>query len=235
MFFNLIMVSLSVIIPVLNEEKLIVDNTIKLIKYLNKLKIDYEILIVSNGSTDNTIKLGFYLDKKYSNVRFFHLNKKGVGGAFLKAISVSKKEFILSLDMDLSVNLDFIKMSLKYLDQYDIVIGAKKTGKQERAFYRLIPSMIYIFLVRLLLGLKYSDFSMAAKIYRTDIAKKYESFIDNGSSYIIDIIYFAYKDGFKIIEIPVYCKDTRKSKFNLIYESIYRFRRLIKLLFIRIF
>jgi len=220
---------LTIIIPVYNEEGLLIPNTKKLIEFLNTLKIKYEIIIVSGGSTDNTVKFGKEFVDKSKRAKFFNIDKRGVGRAFKKAVLVSKYENIISVDMDLSINLDFIPRALKLLETYDIIVGSKKMGSQKRSWLRLLPSNVFIYLTRTLLGLKFHDYSMAAKAYKKDIILKNIRRIDYGTSYVIDLIYFAKLDKKKIIEIPVECFDNRKSKFNLLHEIVYRFKNLVKL------
>jgi len=221
---------ISVIIPVYNEEKLIVENTIKLMQFLNLLKVKYEIFLGNNGSTDSTLDLALKLKKKYpQKIKVVSFKKKGVGLVFERAVKDAKYDKIISVDMDLSVELNFIPEALDLFHNYDIVIGSKKMGKQERSFLRLLPSHVFIFLVKLLLGLKYDDYSMAAKAYRRSVILPHIHKIDHGSSYVIDLIYYAKNDGKKMIEIPVKCIDTRKSKFNLFHEIVYRFKNLVSL------
>ena len=75
----------------------------------------------------------------------------------------------------------------------------------------------------------YKDYSMAAKAYKKEAIINHIEKVDYGTSYVIDLIYFAKKDKKKIIEIPVSCFDKRKSKFNILHESLYRLKNLIKL------
>ena len=63
------MKQISIFIPVYNEEEIIIKNTRILIAYLTNIKQDYEIVIVDNGSTDNTIKLGKQLDKDFKKLK----------------------------------------------------------------------------------------------------------------------------------------------------------------------
>ncbi|MEM7827007.1 MAG: glycosyltransferase [Candidatus Aenigmatarchaeota archaeon] len=219
----------SVIIPVFNEEKIIEKNTIKLIRFLNKLKENYEIIIVSNGSTDKTVDKGKRLEKKYSKkVRFFHLDKRGVGLAFRHAITHALYNNLISMDMDLSTELDFIPNCLKLLNSnYSMIIGSKNVGKQQRSFLRRFISNSFIFLVRSLLKITFMDYSIGAKGYKRNRILRYINFIDNGSSYVVSLAYMIKKDGLKIIEIPTNCLDKRKSKFNLIHEIFYRFKSLV--------
>lgn len=220
---------LSIIIPVLNEEKLIQKNTIKLISFLNSKNLDYEIFLCNNGSKDNTLNLAKDLKKKHDQVRVIHNTKRGVGRVFKEAVKKSKYNNIVSVDMDLSIDLEFIPKSLELLKEYDLIIGSKKMGSQKRSIIRKLPSTIFILLVRFLLHLPYNDYSLAAKAYKKEVILDNLGIIDDGTSYVINLIYLAKKNKRGIIEIPVKCVDNRESKFNLFEESWYRFKKLLAL------
>lgn len=221
----------TIVVPVFNEDKIIVRNTERLIRFLNKTKITYEIILCNNGSTDSTLKLAKQLGKKYRNIKVISIPEKGVGTVFKKAVKSAKYDNIISVDMDLSTDLNFIITSIHLLENYDIVVGSKKMGSQKRSVSRKIPSTIFIFLVKLLLNMPYKDYSMAAKAYKKEAIIRHIDKIDYGTSYVIDLIYFAKRDKRKIIEVPVKCIDERKSKFNILHESLYRLKNLIKLYF----
>ena len=226
------MYEFSIIIPVYNEEKLIEINSIYLLDYLNKEfpKSNFEIIICSNGSDDKTIEIGKKLEKKYKEIIFLKINEKDAGLAFKYSLEKARYDNILSLDMDLSSDLNFINQSLDLLLSNHIVIGSKKLGNQKRSIFRLILSKTYLFLVKFLLGINFSDYSISSKAYKK---KSIKPFIGNekGTFYVIKLIYFGYKNGLSMIEIPVDCKDNRKSKFNLYYEVFDRFWKLLKFFF----
>ncbi|MDY6861925.1 MAG: glycosyltransferase [Thermodesulfobacteriota bacterium] len=219
----------SIIIPVFNEEEIIIQNTKKLVDYLNQLDTPYEIIIGSNGSTDKTVSLGKMMEEEFKQITFFHLFQRGVGKAFKKGILLARFERIISLDMDLSTELSFIKDSLRLLYEYDIIIGSKKMGTQKRKLIRKLGSDGFILCSKVLLGLNYKDYSIGAKAYKKSVILEYLNRVNSGTSYVIEIVYYAKRDGFKIIESPVLCVDFRKSKFNLIHEGYYRFSHLFKL------
>jgi len=225
------MTGFTITIPVYNEEDLIVKNTEKLIKYLGKLGKDFEIIVVNNGSTDKTFELGKKLQKKYpKKFKVLSIPQKGhVGFAFRKGVRNSTYDKIISLDMDLSIDLNFVSKCIKLLDDNSIVIGSKKVGNQARKWYRILASNVFIWLTKITLGLEYEDYSMAAKGFRKKDIMKYLKHIDKGSAYVYELTYWLKKDDKKIIQVPTLCEDTRKSKFNLIDESLYRFRNLITL------
>lgn len=226
---------ISILIPVYNEEKIIVKNVKKLVNFLDKLKVPYEVLICDNGSTDKTPILGKILSSNFpKKVRFLSVReKRSVGCAFKKMVYEASYDNLISLDADLSINYRyFIPNCFKLLEDNAMVIGSKKIGNQERKFYRKFMSDVFIFLVRILLGLKYSDFSIGAKGYRKSVIKHFLDEIDKKTFYVIKIAYYVQENKLRIAEIPVKVHDVRRSRFNIIYDALYRGINLLKFWFL---
>jgi glycosyltransferase involved in cell wall biosynthesis len=219
----------TVFLPVYNEEDILVANTEKLLHYLDSLKTPYEVVIGSNGSVDSTPRLGQTLKGKYPQLRFFHIPEKGPGAALREAINRVSHDCLITLDMDLPVPLDFIPRAVELLSDHDIVVGSKKLGVERRSPYRRVGSSLFIFCSKTLLGLPFDDYSLGAKAYRKSVLKRYEGLIDRWTSYTERIICSAFHDGLPIIQIPVECRDDRKSRFNLFHEAFYRFGCLFRL------
>ncbi len=219
----------SIFIPVYNEEALVVQNISTLNRFLEAMERPYEIIIGSNGSTDKTVALARQLCRDYSHIRFFHLPQKGVGAAFREGVKRAGYERIIALDMDLSINLNFIPRSYTLLDHYDMVVGSKITGIQRRSWIRKGASNLFIRLAKVLLHIAFTDYSIAAKAYRRRFAVKYLSCVDEKTFYVVEILYRACREGKRVTEIPVKCHDTRESRFNLIHEGCYKFGNLFRL------
>lgn len=220
----------TIFIPVYNEEQIIIKNTEKLIDYLNGLKIPYEIIIGSNGSTDRTPELGGVLQEKYPHlIKFFYIDQKGPGAAFRKGISLASHDHIISVDMDLTVDLNFIKMANSLLGDFDLVVGSKRMGSQKRSLVRKLASVSFIFCSMIMLGLSFDDYSLAAKAYKKKVLQGCLDKIGNGTFYVIEVLYYATKNNYNTVQIPAPCHDERRSKFNLIHEGFYRFGSLFKL------
>lgn len=221
---------LSVFIPVYNEEEIIVGNTERLIAYLDTLMIGYEIIIVSNGSTDKTPELGEYLQKIHREVKFACISQKAPGSALKQGLLMASHENIITADMDLSVDMDFIRVANSLLSQgFDLVVGSKRMGTQKRSVMRKIASTAFIISAMLLLGLSFDDYSLAAKAYKKSILEKCLDRLKGGTFYVIEVLYFASRNNYKIVEVPVGCDDNRKSRFNLLHEGLYRFGNLFML------
>jgi glycosyltransferase involved in cell wall biosynthesis len=216
-------------IPVYNEEAILVPNTERLLAFLDGLGREYEVLIGSNGSTDSTTTLGVDLSRRFKHVRFFHLPHAGVGLAFREFLRLARYPFLVSVDMDLSVELEFIPRALDLLETHEIVVGSKKLGNQKRSWLRRFGSDSFLQIARLLLGVTYDDYSIAAKAYRVETARRFAERINEGSSYVLEMCFLTQRAGGKIIQIPVSCEDWRRSKFNLVHEALYKYSHLLSL------
>jgi len=219
----------SVFIPVYNEEALMVSNTERLIAYLDGLNVPYEVIIGSNGSTDQTCLLGKAIAFQYNQVKFFHIDRQAPGAAFKQGVAMASYENIISVDMDLSVDLDFIPRANTLLATYDLVIGSKRMSTQRRPFVRQFASSLYIFCCMILLSLSVDDYSLAAKAYTKKTLKGCLDRLDSGTFYVVQIVYYASRQNYQAVQIPALCHDERKSHFNLFYEGVYRFGKLFML------
>jgi glycosyltransferase involved in cell wall biosynthesis len=220
---------LTVFVPVFNEEALVVLHTRRLQAYLESLGLPYEIIIGSNGSTDRTVRMARELCRQYPQIRLFHLPQKGVGKAFKEGVGMSRYDRIVTVDMDLSIHLDFVGEACGLLDQYDMVIGSKITGSQQRAWIRRLASISFIRLAGILLRIHFHDYSIAAKGYRKALVETYLPYMDDQTFYVVQLVYWASRDGKRLREIPVACTDLRGSRFNLIHEGLYKFGNLFRL------
>ena len=225
----------SIIVPVYNEEEILERNTEVLIDHANSLALPYEIIIVSNGSTDASRKIGLNLQKRFPQVKFFSLSKRGVGRAFKKGIMESRYDHIVFMDADLSADLAFVEKSNELLDKHVLVLGSKIKGLQHRGIVRKMGSFVFYLSVLALMGLKYVDYAPGAKAYRRDFLRKYFNYIDDYTSFVLNLVFIASLKKESIIEIPIACEDRRKSRFNLLQEAGSKYRGLFGLKFRQIF
>ncbi len=223
------MTGFTIGIPVYNEEEILVSHTERLLAFLDGLGREYEVLIGSNGSTDSTPTVGAELALRLPRVSFFHVPERGVGVAFREFVRRAQYPFLVSVDMDLSVELSFIPSALQLLESHEIVVGSKKLGRQQRSWFRKLASDAFLRVVRLLLGLRYDDYSIAAKAFRVDMLRRFADCIDSGTSYVLEMCYMTQRAGGRITQVPVSCEDFRVSKFNLLHEAYYKYGHLFRL------
>jgi glycosyltransferase involved in cell wall biosynthesis len=223
------MKGLSIIIPVHNEEEIIVKNTKKLINFLNRFFTDYEIILCDNGSTDSTTEKGRLLAKKYKKIRFFRIEKRALGLALKEMIKKSRYEKIVYFPMDLSVRLNFVNESVSLLEKYDIVIGSKymKQSIDKRHFKRKLFGLFFNMLVNLFLKLNISDTQCVKGFRKSRISKIVEKTKSEDLFFEPELLWYAKQFRLKLIEIPVVCEDYRKSKIKIFRDSLKVFLKIL--------
>ncbi|MEM5766616.1 MAG: glycosyltransferase [Candidatus Aenigmatarchaeota archaeon] len=226
-------VPISIIIPVYNEEKVLEKNSEKIVEYMERKHRRYEIILCDNGSTDLTQEKGITLSKKFRRIKFIRIEKRGIGLALKEMIRKAKFENIIFLPIDMSFDLKFIKDALPLLKKYDLVIGSKSSKKSivRRPIIRKLFSLIFNFLVNIFFGLGISDTQSVKAFRKSKIKKLSEEIESEDFLFDVELLVKSKKAGLKIIEIPVICKDTRKTHYDILIDSARVFFKLLDLWF----
>jgi len=198
--------SISVVVPAYNEENDL-RNSIKIIyNYLeNLVKDKFEILIVENGSTDNTATIAKELEAEYSNVKAFSLDTPSFGKAYRYGILHANNDMVTLYPVDLAFSLDFIGRAFRLIEKFPIIMGVRFHQKSEvdRPFIRTFISKIHTMLVNALLGTKFNDVD-CLKAFQTDIGKKLVKYTSADGPFIeVEFVYLLKKSGLKYFEIPI--------------------------------
>jgi len=205
---------LSIVIPAHNEQ----DNIAGVIDEIERSLsgIDYELLVVSDHSTDSTVELVGKLSQKYNNIRLVE-NKldKGFANALKTGFASVNADVVIPVMGDLCDDLSTIRIMLEKINQgYDVVCGARYVkggarlgGSRLKGFLSSFAgsSMYY------LLGVPTRDIANAFKMYRKKVIDsiKIES---KGFEVSMEIPLKAYYLGFKITEVPTVWKERTKGK-----------------------
>lgn len=225
---------ISLVIPVYNEAKIIKDNITKIIDFLNKQKYKWEIVIVDDGSIDETIKI---VDKFVnSKVRLVKLVKNSGKGAALRAgVKNSKGEYVVFTDADLSVPITYLNPILDNLQMgYPVVIGSRRVEgaiiEKHQPFFRELAGRFHTRLAQVFTGAKISDFTCGFKGFEAEAGKKIfsKSLIDRWS-YDDEILFLAQKFGFAIKEVPINWINRSDSRVTMGSAMITSFLDLFKI------
>ncbi|RKX96326.1 MAG: hypothetical protein DRP84_01415 [Spirochaetes bacterium] len=217
---------LSVVIPAFNECDVIGNSLNTVISYLNKKKYNSEIIIVDDGSADDTANIVKNTQKKDSRIKFFVNNTNmGKGYSSKKGIMEANGEYILLTDADLPIYIEETENFIHYLDMgFDIVLasrripGAKLIGSQP--IMRAVASFILSKIVQLYLKFDIADPQCGFKCYRTKSAKKLFSLqtID-GFGFDLEMLFLAKSMEYKSKEIPVKWTCNKNSKVRLFRDG----------------
>lgn len=192
--------SISVFLPALNEQENIKTCILRVLKYLDKRFKDYEILIISSGSTDNTEKIAREFAKKDRHIKSIHRNKRGYGVALADGFTQSSKELIFYTDSDNQFNIKDMDSLIPMLDSYDIISGYR-VNRQD-PLMRIFIAHVYNMLIRILFNLKVKDIDSSFKLYKKEVFKNMRLKSKTG---LIDaeVLIKAKKRGFLVGQIGV--------------------------------
>lgn len=236
------MLSISYIIPCYNGETFIFSNIKKLVEKNKKLKINYEIIIVNDGSTDNTNLKISRLQKIYKKIKLVD-SKVNYGKSFSirKGLAVSKFEHIILLDADLPYFSYVPKIINELKKNTELVIVDRNHSKsillnKPLSFYQFfrkkigkIISKIIFYVLNINMGI--IDTQAGLKGFRKIQKFNKNKFISKKFFLDIEIIYFFKKMRKKICLVPVKYNIEENSTINLFsiknIQIIYDFIKVI--------
>ena len=204
---------LSVVVPVFNEEESLNAFYKTLLAALFKLKKNYEIIFVDDGSNDKSLSILKEFEKKSKSVRFFSFRKhQGKAEALTLGFQKAKGDYIVTLDADLQDRPEEILKLIKKLNEgWDCVSGWRKNRRD--SIFKVLPSKLFNFLALVFWGLKVNDLNCGLKLYSKDAAKSLRLY--GGMHRFIPLL--LYQEGFKVTEVPVIHEKRKfgKSKYGL--------------------
>ncbi len=205
---------LSVIIPAYNEAPAIEAGKLRLVdEWLKRQDYDTELIVVDDGSEDNT----FELSKRLAD-RVIRIDHKGKAAAIINGIQSAEKEIVLFTDMDQATPVTEASNLLHAIvDGADIAIGSRGLVRRGAPPGRYLLSFGHVVLHRLLLGLRINDTQCGFKAFQRQAALSvleriviYDidtigaiDFPSVSSGFDTEFLYVAQKMGFRIAEVPV--------------------------------
>jgi len=212
---------INVTLPVYNEEEQIEFSVTKLHKFLTKNVKNFELVIVNNGSTDNTYAIAKRLAKRHQKIKVISMHEKGRGRALKEAWNTSKAEILSFMDVDLSADINYFPKLIRPIkeNKADIVFGTRlvKGSKVKRTFIRNILSIGYNLLVRKLFKVNFTDLQCGFKAIRKNTFQKLLPNIKNNKWFFdTELLIFAHREGVNIKEIPIAWTEDKGSKVKII-------------------
>jgi len=221
------MAKVSVILPCLNEEESIGTSIQKIQKVFINYKIDGEIIVVDNNSTDNSSKIA-----KQFEIQYIFEPKRGYGNAYLSGLKSANGKYLIFGDPDNSYDFNEIPNFLFHLKEYDFVLGSRFKGKMEKgsmsSLHRYIGNPGIRFLLRILFGLKISEPSTGFFGIREEVLKQLK-LKEPGMEFSSEILIRVKKNGLRLKEIPInYHKRAGKSKLRTFRDGFRHLKFMIK-------
>jgi glycosyltransferase involved in cell wall biosynthesis len=200
----------SIIIPAYNEERHIANTILETNKTLNSfLPADFEIIVIDDGSIDDTFNKATEMAQTLPNIRVFRLPKNsGKGVALLHGFKVAKGDILVYIDADLEFHPKNIETYLKYMETFnaDVVISSKRhpLSKLRYPVFRRIASYYYNMFIRILFGLDIHDTQAGFKLIKSEIFETFcKRLCVKRFAFDLEFLVVARQYGFKIIEAPI--------------------------------
>jgi glycosyltransferase involved in cell wall biosynthesis len=167
---------ISVVIPLFNEEESLPELAAWIEKVMNENNFSYEIVMIDDGSKDNSWQVVEDLQTKNSFVKGIKFRRNyGKSAALFCGFDVAQGDVVITMDADLQDSPDEIPGLFRMIKEegYDIVSGWKKK-RFDPILSKNIPSKIYNFTVRRITGIKLHDMNCGLKAYRKNVIKSIE-------------------------------------------------------------
>ena len=219
---------LSIIIPCYNESKDIASNVNKVKDYLIENSIDYELILVNDGSKDTTKE---EIESIPNVLAISYEPNRGKGGAVKEGIMHASGDYVLFMDADLSTDISAIKDVVEQAPTCDLLIGSRHAKgsviKKKQPLLRVFIGWCCRVLVNMKFHTKLKDTQCGFKAMRVDIAKKLaEKQLINNFAFDVEYIYIAKLNNLVLKELGITWSDDRESTVSPFKSSVKFFKDL---------
>lgn len=194
--------SISVFFPCFNEQENVARTVEQTRNVMEKLSIDYEIIIVNDGSSDDTGKISDEISSQDERVKVVHHERNlGYGAALRSGFKAATKELVFYTDGDGQFDINEMPPLLPLMKQFDIVSCYRL--KRQDPFVRKINGWCWTKLVCLLFGLRIRDIDCAFKLYKREVFDNIEM-TSKGALIDTEILARARNKGYRITQTGVH-------------------------------
>lgn len=214
---------LSIIIPAYNEESRLPHTLAQVFSFLKKQNYTSEVIVVENGSNDNTYTLAQELTTTYSTLRVLHNEEAGKGRAVQRGMLEAKGEYRIFCDADLSMPAEELVRFIPPHNETDIVIASREVDgsvRYDEPHLRHLTGRVFNMLIRTFALPEIHDTQCGFKGFRADIAEDlFSRQTITGWAFDVEILYIAKLRGYQVVELPIpwYYRD--ESKISVLRDS----------------
>jgi glycosyltransferase involved in cell wall biosynthesis len=194
--------SISVVLPAHNEAENIKTTVESCVSYLEKNASDYEVVVVNDGSSDDTQQIVQELKSTNSKVILVnHPVNKGYGSALRTGFDKASCEYIFFMDSDGQFNINDLDRLIPLVSAKDVVIGYREDRAD--SFIRSLNAWLYGLYIYLIFGLKVRDMDCAFKVFPTRAYQDIRPIKSDGALFSAEFLIKLKRNGFKLNEVPV--------------------------------
>jgi glycosyltransferase involved in cell wall biosynthesis len=224
------MKNISVIVPVYNEGEAVKEVINELQKQIKRVDIEYEIIVVDDGSNDNTKEVLKSLSKDIKIIT--HPENMGYGEAILTGIKNAKYEYVATIDADGSYLAEDMINLISEIERYDLVIGARKGKEFWGSMLKHPARILFLFLAEFTVGEKIPDVNSGLRIFKKSsfLELKFPA-ICRGFSFSSTMTLAFLAEGKFVKFVPIsYLPRKGKSKVNYIRDTLRTLQVLVEII-----
>jgi glycosyltransferase involved in cell wall biosynthesis len=198
------------IIPVYNEADILEEQLRLFSEFLDTLDDPYQIIVVENGSRDDTLEILEEMAAEYSHITAHSLDNADYGDALKAGMKRTpcERNFLLNIDW---LDKTFVRRGLEELENHDLVIGSKRLGQSvdNRSPYRKLLSWGLNTLLRILVGFRGTETHGLKAFRRSTVGEIVERCEMNRGMFDTEVVIRAQKEGLRTTELPVELTEDR--------------------------
>jgi len=215
---------LSVVVPAYNEAGRIGPSLRQALDYLRRRGVDYELLVVDDGSRDATVEVAAGFAPEGVKV-LRHERNRGKGGAVKTGVLASRGDRVLLSDADFSTPIEEIEKLEARLPDSPVVLGSRAVAgsavRQRQPFYRELMGKTFNRIIRLLGVRGLHDTQCGFKLLRGDLARSLcNELTIEGFAYDVELVWLAQRRGVPVAEVGVVWVNSPDSRVSPIRSSL---------------
>ena len=212
----------SVVVPVFNEEDIVLQSAAQIYDICKRKELDFELIFVENGSEDKTLSLLKTLVSRKDECRLVILDIANYGNALKQGFLSAENQIVISFDIDY-FSEDFLEDALELNKKYAAITASKRLVKSDdgRRFIRRLATFIFVTILKLLFKTKLSDTHGMKAVRKASIINQIDNVVSTQDLFDTELLIRVEKSGNKILEVPAVVNEIRPS-VSVIYKRIPR-------------
>lgn len=222
---------LAIIIPAYNEQSRIENSLRRIQQYINEQSYEAIVLVISDGSTDETVKIAQSFSAEDSRFQVHHYSpNRGKGCAVRTGMLMTEAEWLLLCDADLAAPIEEVEKL--FSASTPIAIGSRALNRKQmeikQPFLRRIAGQMFNFVVQTLAIRGLQDTQCGFKLFSKESAKEIFSRCKlDGYSYDFEALMVGKALGYEISEVPIRWEHQEGSKVNLLCDGLKMIKDLV--------